>query len=159
MPIIQTKNIINEKLIFSLRMFAGLVWLGTVFRRLGENQGDFENRITSMGDGSTIFPEAIMEFAIEKWFLIFMIIISIEILSSLSLLTGTLARGGAFLSTVNGFAIGMAGIGLGIVDLIIPWSVALITLFLLLFTHPGRYKGMDVSLVNKDLPRFIIIFT
>ncbi len=159
MPIIQTSNPINEKLIFSLRMFAGLIWLGTFFRRLGENQGDFEDRITSMGDGSTIFPEAIMEFAIDKWFLIYLIVISIEILSSLSLLSGTLARGGAFLSTVNGFAIGMAGVGLGIIDLIIPWSVALITLFLLLFTHPGRYKGLDSTLAKKELPSFIRMLT
>lgn len=159
MPIIQTKNPFNEKLILGLRIFAGLIWLGTVFRRLGPNNGDFEDRITEMGDGTTIFPDVIMEFAIDQWFLIYILVLLLEILSSLSLLTGTLARGGALLATVNGFAIGMAGLGLGMTDLIIPWSVALITLFLLLFTHPGRYRGVDRSLANKNLPRFIVIFT
>ncbi|OLS22424.1 MAG: hypothetical protein HeimC2_29510 [Candidatus Heimdallarchaeota archaeon LC_2] len=158
MPIIETKNPINENLILLLRIIAGLVWLGTVFRRLGPNQGDFEDRIISMGEGTTILPESIMEFAIDQWFLLYLLVISIEIISSFSLLTGTLSRGGALLATVNGFAIGMAGIGLGIIDLIIPWSVAFITLFLFLFTHPGLYKGFDGKLVNKNLPSFVSKF-
>ena len=159
MPIIQTKKPINEKLILGLRIFTGLVWLGTVFRRLGPNRGDFEDRITSMGSGSTIFPETIMDFAIDNWFILYLIVLTIEIVSSLSLLTGTLARGGALLATANGFAIGMAGVGLGIIDLIIPWSTALVTLFLFLFTHPGRYKGFDSSLANKNLPSYVGLFT
>ncbi len=159
MPIIQTKKAINAKLILFLRIFTGLVWLGTVYRRLGPDKGDFKDRITSMGEGSTIFPETIMEFAVDKWFILYLIVLSIEIISSLSLLTGTLARGGALLATINGFAIGMAGVGLGIIDLIIPWSMGLITLFLFLFTHPGRYNGFDGYLVKKNLPRSIGIFT
>ena len=76
-------------------------------------------------------------------------------ISSLSLLTGTCARGGAFIATLNGFAIGVAGIGLGIIDLIIPWTAAVFTLILLLFTHPGQYKGLDEKLIEKDIPNWL----
>jgi hypothetical protein len=112
-----------------------------------------------MAEGTTIFPSSFMDLAVEHWFLIYLLVIILETLSSLSLLTGTLSRGGALAATIDGFGIGMAGIGLGLMDLLIPWGVAVITLYLLLFTHPGRYKGVDEKLVQKDLPSIIKIFT
>jgi hypothetical protein len=149
----------NPKLVLILRGLTGLVWFGTFIRRLSPNYGDFENRITSMSEGSTILPNPIMELAVDHWFLIYLSIISIEVIISISLLTGTLARGGALLGTINGFLIGMAGIGISFLDLIIPWSVALLTLYLFLFSHPGRYKGVDNYLQSKDLPRLLLYFT
>ncbi|MHA2249182.1 MAG: hypothetical protein ACXAD7_02415 [Candidatus Kariarchaeaceae archaeon] len=159
MPIINTKQDLNVNLMLSLRLFAGLIWLGTVIRRFSSNYGDFKERITSMADGTTIFPDFIMEFAVKNWIYIYLLVVSIEIISSISLLFGVFARGGALLATINGFAIGMAGVGLGIQDLLIPWSVAIITLFLLIFTHPGRYKGVDAQLINRPLPKILFILT
>lgn len=155
MPIIVTRLEEKHLIIFPLRIFSGLIWLGTVIRRLESNYGDFESRITAMGQGDTIFPDSLMKLAVENWFSIYLLVITIEILVSISLLTGTLSRGGAFLGTVNGIGIGMAGVGLGIIDLIIPWTAALITLILFLFTHPGKYKGFDRILDEKKLPKVI----
>ncbi|MHA2401708.1 MAG: hypothetical protein ACXADH_01855 [Candidatus Kariarchaeaceae archaeon] len=149
----------NPKLVLILRGLAGLVWFGTVIRRLSPNYGDFENRIASMSEGSTILPDPIMELAVDHWFIVYLVVISIEAIISISLLTGTLARGGALLATVNGFLIGMAGIGISTLDLVIPWSVALLTLYLFLFSHPGRFRGVDQYLQSKDLPRLLIWLT
>ena len=158
MPIIRTSFEDKHLIILVLRLFAGLIWLGTVIRRLGYDYGDFESRISAMGEGDTIFPESFMKLAVEYWFVVYTIIISIEILVSLSLLTGTFSRAGALLATINGFGIGMAGVGIGIADLLIPWTAALITLILLLFTHPGMYKGIDRLLSEKELPRILKLF-
>ncbi|MCH8906765.1 MAG: hypothetical protein IH840_06725 [Candidatus Heimdallarchaeota archaeon] len=159
MPIISTKYQINIRLVLTIRLISGLVWFGTVIRRLGSNYGNFEERIATMSEGTTIFPELFMNLAVDNWFIIYLIVITLEILSSISLLTGTLARAGALFSTLNGFGIGMAGLGLGLIDLIIPWSVALLTLVLFLFTHPGRFKGVDSILHEKNLPRILQIWT
>lgn len=160
MPLVEIDTDISPNLILGIRLITGFVWLGTVFRRLFlPNFDNFEGRISQMAQGDPLFPEFFMEFAVEYWYLFFAIIVTIEFISAISLLLGVFARGGALLATINGFAIGMAGIGLGIVDLIIPWSVAFGTLFLLLFTHPGRYKGMDGELYQKDIPRFLLILT
>ena len=101
----------------------------------------------------------IMDFAVANWFLLFLVVVSIEIIATVSLILGLLARGGALLATINGFAIGMAGLGLGLIDLLIPWSAAAITLFLFLFTHPGKYLGIDERLQDKDIPKWLQIFT
>ena len=108
-----------------------------------------------MASGTPLFPQAFMDFAVDNWIVIFLFVLSLEIISSLSLLSGTFARAGAFMATINGFGIGMAGLGLSLLDLIIPWTVAVITLFLLLFTHPGMYKGVDARLSEKDLPSWL----
>lgn len=160
MPIIQTKYEIPNNVILVSRLIAGLVWFFTVLRRLlSPNFDNFEGRISSMAEGNTLFPQFFMDFAVNYWYLIFGLILSIEILSAISLLLGIYARGGSLLATVNGFAIGMAGVGIDLINLVIPWSVAILTLFLLLFTHPGRYKGLDNKLQNLDLPRFLLILT
>ncbi len=154
------KSRIEEKkeLIILLRIIVGLIWFGTVLRRLmTPNLGNFEERIIQMAQGPTLYPTLIMEIAITNWLLIFLIIIFLEIISSISLLSGSLARGGAFLATFNGFFIGLAGVGLGIIDLIIPWTVAAISLFLYLFSHPGLYYGVDKKLWEKNLPFWIKI--
>ncbi|MHA2224682.1 MAG: hypothetical protein ACXAC8_05735 [Candidatus Hodarchaeales archaeon] len=126
-------------------------------RLLMPNFNDFEQRITQMAQGGPLIPPPFMEWAIANWLLIFLVVLTLEIVSSLSLLTGTLSRAGAFIATINGFAIGLAGLGLGIMDLIIPWTVAIITLILLLFTHPGMYIGVDARLKEKNLPSWIKI--
>ncbi|MHA2296062.1 MAG: hypothetical protein ACXAEU_03750 [Candidatus Hodarchaeales archaeon] len=146
----------NKTLVLGLRLVAGLIWFGTVVRRL--LVPNFYERIAKMGQGDPLLPDFIMELAIENWTLIFLVVLSIEILASTSLLTGTFARGGAFLATINGFLIGLAGIGVGIGDLLVPWSAALITLVLFLFTHPGMYRGLDEKLSEKNLPRALRIF-
>lgn len=155
MPIIVTRLEEKHSIILAMRLISGMIWLGTVIRRLESNYGDFESRITAMGQGDTFFPDFLMKLAVENWFIIYLMVMSIEILVSISLLTGTLSRGGALLATVNGFGIGLAGVGIGISDLLIPWTVALITLILLLFTHPGKYKGFDRILDEKKLPKVI----
>ncbi len=155
MPLIKTS--LEEKwlIILALRVIAGLVWFGTVLRRLfTPNYSDFEQRITDMAQGAW-YPEDFMDFAVDNWFFFFLIVLSLELITSLSLLSGTFARGGALVATLNGFAIGVAGIGLGIFDLIIPWTVAVITLILLLFTHPGQYKGLDEKLIEKNIPKWL----
>jgi hypothetical protein len=156
MPIINVDYEFNKNMVVILRLFSGLVWLMTVIRRLfTPNYSNFEERITTMAEGTTIFPSALMDIAVTNWFFIFLIILCLEIISSLSLLSGFLARGGALIATVNGIAIGMAGVGLGIGDLLIPWSVAMVTLFLLLFTHPGKYKGIDSYLIERKIPKWV----
>lgn len=156
MPIIQTKLEKNKPLILTLRIISGLIWGGTVLRRLVlPNFGNFEQRITQMAQGSALYPPLIMDWAVTNWFLIFLTVLLLEIISSLSLLTGTFSRLGALLATINGFAIGLAGIGLGLFDLLIPWTVAIITLVLFIFTHPGMYYGADERLVKRNLPSFI----
>ena len=156
MPIIKTKIEQNILLITTLRIVVGLIWFGTVLRRLlMPNFNNFEERITEMAQGPALYPEPLMELAVENWLLIFLMVLSIEIISSISLISGSLARGGALISTFNGFAIGLAGIGLGISDLIIPWTVATISLFLLLFSHPGMYYGIDERLKEKKLPSWV----
>jgi uncharacterized membrane protein YphA (DoxX/SURF4 family) len=153
MPIIKTN--LNEKysLILVLRLISGLVWFGTAFRRIFVP--NFEQRITEMAVGGPLFPAPIMEFAVNNWIIIFVLVLGLEVIASLSLITGTFTRGGALLATINGFGIGMAGIGLSIADLLVPWSVAVITLVLFLFTHPGMYKGVDVKLSEKKLPSWL----
>ncbi|UCG03857.1 MAG: hypothetical protein JSW11_07700 [Candidatus Heimdallarchaeota archaeon] len=156
MVIIKTSIEDQKKLIVSLRIFVGLIWLGTVIRRLlTPDLGNFEERITQMAQGPALYPNQIMEIAITNWFLIFLVIISLEIISSISLLSGTLARGGALIASLNGFLIGLAGLGLGIIDLIIPWAMAAISLFLFFCTHPGLYFGVDDKLSKKNLPLWI----
>ncbi|MHA1978062.1 MAG: hypothetical protein ACW98F_14575 [Candidatus Hodarchaeales archaeon] len=153
MPIINSKINPNSNLILVLRILPGLVWLGTAFRRI--LIPNFEQRISEMAVGDPIIPTSIMEFAVNNWKIIFIIVLGIEIISSISLLTGTFARGGAFLATINGFGIGMAGLGLGVIDLVVPWLVAVITLVLFLFTHPGMYKGMDAKLKKNNFPSWL----
>ena len=155
-PFIRSRIEENQNLILAIRILTGLIWGGTVFRRLlMPNFSDFELRIIEMSQGSTLYPEFLMNWAIENWFYIFLIVLFFEIISSISLLAGFLGRAGAFVATINGFAIGLAGIGLGLIDLIIPWSVAILTLILVLFTHPGVYFGLDKNLKEKNLPSWI----
>ncbi len=108
-----------------------------------------------MAQGPVLYPKSFMEIAVANWFILFLIILIIEIISSLSLLSGSFARGGALLATLNGFGIGLAGIGLGITELLVPWTAALISLFLFLFSHPGWYYGIDGKLKEKNLPSWI----
>ena len=158
MVIIKTGFEEKKELILFLRIIVGLVWFGTVLRRLiTPNLSNFEERINQMAQGPALYPNPIMEIAITNWFLIFLVVISLEIISSISLLSGSLARGGALIATLNGFLIGLAGIGLGLIDLLIPWSVATISLFLFLFSHPGLYYGVDEKLWEKNLPFWIKI--
>lgn len=156
MPLINSRISKNMKLIVLLRSITGIIWFGTVLRRiLLPNFGNFEARVTEMSQGLPLIPDIIMQIAVTNWFWVFLFIVIIEFLASISLLTGTLARGGAFLATFIGFAIGMAGVGISLIDLVIPWSVALVTLFLLLFTHPGIYFGVDSKLIDKNLPNLL----
>ncbi|MHA2105510.1 MAG: hypothetical protein ACW981_18955, partial [Candidatus Hodarchaeales archaeon] len=141
MPFLHVSLFENKNLVLILRLVVGLTWFGTVVRRI--LIPNFQERITGMSEGGTLIPEPLMEIFVENWFLIFLIVLTIEIIVSFSLLTGTLARGGALLATINGFAIGLSGIGLGITDLLIPWFFAILSLILFLFTHPGTYKGLD----------------
>ena len=141
----------NQNLNLTLRLVACMIWAGTVFRRIFIP--NFEARISKMAGGSTLFPKSIMDWAVSNWQLIFFAVLFIEIVISISLLFGIFARFGSLLATVNGIGIGMAGLGLGIADLLIPWSVAVVTLYLFLFTHPGLYKGLDKNLQsNEKLP-------
>ncbi|MHA1983374.1 MAG: hypothetical protein ACW967_03390 [Candidatus Hodarchaeales archaeon] len=156
MPIIQFSLFENKNLVLVLRLIVGLTWFGTAVRRI--LIPNFEERITDMSEGGTLIPEALMKILVENWFLIFLIVLSIEGIVSFSLLSGTLARGGALLATINGFAIGLSGIGLGIVDLLIPWFFAFLSLILFLFTHPGKYIGLDERLSEKKLPQVIKIW-
>jgi len=152
-PLINSRISDNVILIVLLRSITGLIWFGTVLRRiLLPNFGNFEVRITEMSQGILLLPDMLMQIAVANWFLVFLFLIIIEFLASVSLLTGTLARGGAFLATFIGFGIGMAGIGISLIDLVIPWSAAFVSLFLLLFTHPGIYFGVDSKLKDKNLP-------
>ncbi|MFW9903560.1 MAG: hypothetical protein ACFFFH_04445 [Candidatus Thorarchaeota archaeon] len=148
----------KKELIVLLRLIVGLIWFGTVLRRLfTPNFNNFEERISQMAQGPSLYPNPIMDVAINNWFMIFLIVLSLEIISSISLLSGSLARGGALLATINGFLIGLAGIGLSIIDLLIPWTAAAISLFLFLFSHPGFYYGVDERLKKKNLPYWIKI--
>ncbi len=156
MPIFDTKLQEFKVFILIIRLVVGFVWFGTVLRRIAIP--NFQQRITSMAEGGTFVPQVLMDVLVENWSVIFLIVLSIEIVSSFSLLSGTLARGGALLATINGFAIGLSGIGLGLVDLLIPWFIAFLSLILLLFTHPGLYKGIDTKLEQKDLPKFLKIW-
>jgi hypothetical protein len=152
MPIIKTSVEEKKEIIVILRLLVGLIWFGTVLRRLmTPNFSNFEERITQMAQGPALYPNIFMELAVANWFIIFLFILSIEIVSSLSLLSGSFARGGALLATVNGFGIGLAGISLGITELLVPWTAALISLFLFLFSHPGMYYGIDGKLKEKNL--------
>ena len=153
MPFVNSR--INDKrnLIFVLRIFTGLVWLGTAFRRVFIP--NFQQRINEMAAGDPIFPTSIMEFAVNNWSVIFILVLGLEVISSFSLLTGTFARGGAFIATINGFGIGMAGLGLSLLDFLVPWTVGVIALVLFLFTHPGMYKGVDAKLSQKDIPSWL----
>ncbi|MFW9854987.1 MAG: hypothetical protein ACFFFG_07990 [Candidatus Thorarchaeota archaeon] len=153
MPIIKTALAENYSIIFPLRLITGLIWFGTAIRRV--LFPNFLDRITDMAAGEPLLPPALMDWAVSNWVLIFGIVLSIEIISSLSLLTGTLARAGAALATFNGFAIGLAGVGLGILDLIVPWTAAVMSLVLLLFSHPGMFRGIDEQLNAKDLPKWV----
>ncbi|MFX1507620.1 MAG: hypothetical protein ACFFDC_16160 [Promethearchaeota archaeon] len=158
MVIIKSSFEEKKELIVLLRLLIGLIWFGTVLRRLlTPNFSNFEERITQMAQGPSLYPNPIMEVVVNNWFIIFLIVLSLEIISSISLLSGILARGGAFLATINGFLIGLAGIGLSIVDLLIPWTAAAISLFLFLFSHPGLYYGIDEKLKGKNLPHWIKI--
>jgi hypothetical protein len=156
MPFLHVSLFENKNLVLILRLVVGLTWFGTVVRRI--LIPNFQERITGMSEGGTLIPEPLMEIFVENWFLIFLIVLTIEIIVSFSLLTGTLARGGALLATINGFAIGLSGIGLGITDLLIPWFFAILSLILFLFTHPGMYKGLDIKLNEKQLPQLIKIW-
>ena len=156
MVIIKTRFERKEQIIFGLRILTGLIWLGTAIRRLFIPT--FEARITAMASGNTLFPSAFMEFAVTNWVLILLIVLSLEVLISFSLLTGTFGRAGALLATVNGFGIGMAGIGVSLLDLIVPWTAAVLSLILFLFSHPGMYKGIDSRLSQKNLPRWLMIW-
>ncbi|MHA1996263.1 MAG: hypothetical protein ACW97Z_17150 [Candidatus Hodarchaeales archaeon] len=153
MVIINSRLQEKKEIIFGLRIITSLIWLGTAFRRIF--MPTFEERITAMAAGSPLLPSSIMEWVVTNWVLIFILVLSLEITSSLSLLTGTLARAGALVATINGFGIGLAGIGVSVVDLIIPWSAAIITLILFLFTHPGLYHGIDGKLQAKNLPQWL----
>ncbi|MFW9779108.1 MAG: hypothetical protein ACFFE8_09670 [Candidatus Heimdallarchaeota archaeon] len=153
MPIIKTTLAENYSIIFPLRLITGLIWFGTAIRRI--LIPNFFDRIADMAAGEPLLPPALMDWAVSNWVLIFAVVLSLEIISSLSLLTGTFARAGAALATFNGFAIGLAGIGLGILDLIIPWTAALMSLVLLLFSHPGMYRGIDEQLSARDLPEWV----
>ena len=155
MPVINANIDEMKELIVILRVLVGLVWFGTVLRRL--MMPNFAEQIIQMAQGPALYPDFIMEFAVANWFIIFLVILMFERLSSISLLSGTLARGGALLATVNGFAIGLAGIGSGIIDLLIPWTIAVISLFLFLFSHPGMYYGLDEKLEENNLPSWIKI--
>ncbi len=158
MPIIKTSFDEKRELIVILRFIVGLVWFGTVLRRLLTPEfSSFEERISQMAQGPALYPNVFMDLAVANWFLIFLVILAFEIISSISLLSGSLARGGALIATVNGFAIGVAGIGLGIIDLLIPWTAAILSLFLFLFSHPGMYYGVDEKLKEKNLPSWIKI--
>ena len=156
MPIISISLFKNNNLVLVLRLIVGLVWLGTAIRRI--IIPNFQDRITAMAEGGTLIPGSLMNFFVENWQILFFIVLAIEIISSFSLLSGTFARGGALLATINGFAIGLSGIGLGIWDLFIPWFFAFLSLLLLLFTHPGLYKGIDSRLEQKELPKFLRIW-
>jgi hypothetical protein len=153
MPIIQSSLPQHQRLILLIRLIVGGTWFLTTIRRI--LVPNFQERITAMAQGSTLIPEQLMDLAVENWFIIFSIVLSLELISSVSLLTGTLARLGSLLLTVNGFAIGMAGIGISLFDLFLPWSVAILSLVLLLFTHPGQYKGFDGVLINKNIPDWL----
>jgi hypothetical protein len=153
MPIIKTSLAENYSVILALRLITGLIWFGTAIRRI--LIPNFYDRITEMSAGEALYPPAIMEWAASNWSLIFAVVLGLEIIASISLLTGTLARAGAALATINGFAIGLAGFALGIFDLIIPWTAALLSLVLLLFTHPGMYRGVDEQISTRDLPGWI----
>lgn len=157
MPFINSSLEEKHNLILFIRILSGLIWGGTALRRiLMPNFSDFELRITEMSQGSTLYPEFLMNWAVENWFFIFLIVLGFELFSSFSLLTGFLGRAGAFVATINGFAIGLAGIGLGPIDLIIPWAAAILTLILVLFTHPGFHFGLDKRLKEKNLPSWVI---
>lgn len=145
----------NNRLIFYLRVGSGLVWFGTAIRRIFIQ--NFEERIIKMAEGTTLFPKSIMDWAVLNWNFVFAIVLIFEIIISFSLILGLFARFGSFLATINGFGIGMAGLGLGVIDLLIPWLVAVVTLFLFLFTHPGTYKGIDETLQGKKLPKIVEI--
>ncbi|MHA1946900.1 MAG: hypothetical protein ACW97W_12415, partial [Candidatus Hodarchaeales archaeon] len=105
-------NRLSKEIIFIIRIGTGLVWFGTVIRRI--IVPNFEERLIEMSQGQTLLPPNIMSFAVDNARLIFVFIITMEIISSLSLITGTFSRFGATLATIIGFGIGMAGIGIGI---------------------------------------------
>ena len=149
------ENRLSKEIIFIIRIGTGLVWFGTVIRRI--IVPNFEERLIEMSQGQTLLPPNIMSFAVDNAGLIFAFIISMEIISSLSLITGTFSRFGATLATIIGFGIGMAGIGIGIIDLVIPWILALCTLYLAIFTNSGTYLGVDSYLEKKNLPRIFKI--
>lgn len=153
MPIINTAFEKNYSIVFPLRLITGLIWFGTAIRRI--LLPNFQDRITEMAAGEALYPPVLMDWAVANWTIIFVVVLGLELISSMSLLTGTLSRAGAVLATINGFAIGLAGIGVGIIDLIIPWAAAVMSLILLLFTHPGMYRGVDEQLNDKDLPKWV----
>ena len=158
MVIIKSSFEEKKELIVLLRLLVGLIWFGTVLRRLlTPNFSYFEERIIQMTQGPSLYPNPIMDVAVNNWFIIFLLVLILEISSSVSLLSGSLTRGGAFLATINGFLIGLAGIGLSMIDLLIPWIAAAISLFLFLFSHPGLYYGVDEKLKEKNLPRWVKI--
>ncbi len=98
MPIINTGLKEKKNFILILRIVSGLIWGGTVIRRLlMPNFSDFEQRITQMAQGGPLIPQPLMDWAIANWFLIFLVVLTFEILSSLSLLTGTFTRAGLYL--------------------------------------------------------------
>jgi len=140
----------NAKIVAFLRIAIGLIWFSTFVRRIAVP--NFQERIESMASGSSLLPEALMTLAAENWEIIYFGVLFIEILTSISLIFGIFAKGGALLATFDGILTGMAGFGLGPVDLIIPWSVAAISLFLVVFTHPGLFYGIDQRLKGKNLP-------
>jgi uncharacterized membrane protein YphA (DoxX/SURF4 family) len=145
----------KREIILIIRISTGLVWFGTVIRRILVS--NFEERLLEMSQGQTLLPPNIMSFAVDNVGLLFILIISLEIISSLSLITGTFSRLGAILATILGFGIGLAGMGISLVDLLIPWTVAICTLYLAIFTHSGAYKGVDSFLEKKNLPRILKI--
>ncbi|MHA1512865.1 MAG: hypothetical protein ACTSRJ_02235, partial [Candidatus Hodarchaeales archaeon] len=93
-----------------IRVGTGLVWLGTVIRRI--LIPNFEERLIQMSQGQTLLPSNIMSIAVDNATLIFMFIIFLEIISSVSLITGTFSRFGALTASILGFGIGLAGIGI-----------------------------------------------
>lgn len=77
MVIIKSNFEEKKTLILFLRLFIGLIWFGTVLRRLlTSNFSDFEERIIQMAQGPSLYPNSIMDVTVSNWFIILLIVLS-----------------------------------------------------------------------------------
>lgn len=147
------------------RMLIGVLWLFSLRWKMPPNfDGGSERGLRSWLElevehaGFGFYGDLIESVVLPNFTFFAWVLFCTELLVGLSLLTGTLTRGGALIGLLLSLNL---GIGLIEVPGEWPWSYAMLAMWhgLFFITRAGRTWGLDARLTDRSLPLPIALLT